>query len=143
MTKILLVEDLRYWRKWLADALAQTQTLLTFVENGKQAVEKIQQDSSYEATIMNVKMPIMNGYEATEKIRALGYTKPILGHSNLHDLAFVQRAFRVGMSHYLMRTPDNQDLLGALEQMGIIELKNTATAWNEDYFFKKATFKDL
>ena len=40
MTKILLVEDLPYWRKWLTNALAQTQSLLTFAENGRQAVEK-------------------------------------------------------------------------------------------------------
>ena len=137
MTKILVVEDTKYWRVWIAQALSGTQTLLTFAENGKLGVEKIEEDSDYKAIIMNVKMPIMNGYEATQKIRELGYTRPIIGHSSFYDLACVRMAFKTGMSHYLLRTHYMEDLQGVLHHLGLVKLKSIPPQWNKDYFFTK------
>ncbi len=96
------------------------------------------QNSDYEAIIMNVKMPVMDGYRATKKIRTMGYAKPILGHSSLHHLEAVRIAFKVGMSHYLLRTHHSDDLLGVLHHLNIIKAsKNMSTQWNKDYFFTK------
>ena len=137
MKKILVVEDNKFWQEWITHALTKTQTLLTLAENGKLGVEKIQENKDYTAIIMNVNMPIMNGYEATQAIRETGYTKPILGHSSYYDLECVRNAFKAGMSHYLLRTHHMEDLQGALHCLGIIASKHAPARWNKDYFFTK------
>jgi CheY-like chemotaxis protein len=46
--------------------------------NGKEALERIKNGAEYDIIFMDLMMPEMDGEEATQKIRDLGYTKPII-----------------------------------------------------------------
>ena len=70
---ILLVEDNELNREIAEEILKQYGFLVDIAENGAVAVEKVKNSApgTYDLVLMDVQMPVMNGYEATEQIRAL------------------------------------------------------------------------
>jgi CheY-like chemotaxis protein len=65
---ILLVEDVEENRLLIDMYLKEDEYQITMAENGKQAVEEFK-TADYDLVLMDIQMPIMDGYEATEKIR--------------------------------------------------------------------------
>lgn len=91
-------------------------------ENGRITLEKYANapDGTYAAILMDVQMPIMNGIEATKKIRASGKsdakTIPIIAMTaNAFDES-VQIAMQAGISEYLTKPIDYQKLYRTLEK---------------------------
>jgi CheY-like chemotaxis protein len=58
--------------------LKHTGATLTIVENGKLALDYIQQHPEVDLILMDMQMPVMNGVDATKAIRASGFDKPII-----------------------------------------------------------------
>ena len=70
---ILLVEDNELNSEIAAEILNEYGFLVDTAENGAEAVEKVKNSKpgNYDLVLMDVQMPVMNGYEATKEIRAL------------------------------------------------------------------------
>ena len=70
---ILLVEDNELNREIAVEILNEYGFLVDTAENGAEAVEKVKnsEPGNYDLVLMDVQMPVMNGYEATKQIRAL------------------------------------------------------------------------
>jgi methyl-accepting chemotaxis protein len=69
--------------------------------NGREAVEQVKQ-GNFVAILMDIDMPVMDGYAATQAIRAQGNATPIIamtGHTKSHQ----QKAFDVGMDDYMTK----------------------------------------
>ena len=71
--RILLVDDNNINRQIARGILKAYGFVIDDAENGQEAVEKIEGSESgyYDLVLMDVRMPVMNGYEATRKIRAM------------------------------------------------------------------------
>ena len=70
---ILLVEDNELNSEIAVEILNEYGFLVDTAENGTEAVEKVKKSTpgNYDLVLMDVQMPVMNGYEATKQIRAL------------------------------------------------------------------------
>ena len=70
---LLLVEDNELNSEIAVEILNEYGFLVDTAENGSEAVEKVKNSKpgSYDLVLMDVQMPVMNGYEATKQIRAL------------------------------------------------------------------------
>ena len=70
---ILLVEDNELNREIAVEILNEYGFLVDTAKNGAEAVEKVRNSTpgNYDLVLMDVQMPVMNGYEATKEIRAL------------------------------------------------------------------------
>ena len=71
--RVLLVEDNDLNSEIASEIIGMTGASVEIVENGREAVERIENASEnwYDIVFMDVQMPVINGYEATAAIRAL------------------------------------------------------------------------
>ncbi|GHT84010.1 hypothetical protein FACS18947_0810 [Bacteroidia bacterium] len=74
---ILLVDDVEINREIVISILEETGLFIEAAENGEEAVEKFEADPNrFGIILMDVQMPVMDGYTATEQIRALAMDIP-------------------------------------------------------------------
>ena len=71
--KILIVEDNKMNRDIARDILVDNGLEVVLAENGQEAVEMVKnsKEGQYDLVLMDVQMPVMDGYAATRQIRAL------------------------------------------------------------------------
>ena len=116
--RILLAEDNDLNWEIAEDILSEIGFELERAENGKICLEKFQQSDIgfYDAILMDIRMPIMNGYDATRAIRALDRpdaSLPILAMTADAFSDDIQRCKECGMNEHISK-PINVDLLTQL-----------------------------
>ena len=113
--KVLLVEDNELNREIGIDMLEEEGLIVETAEDGRLAVDAFKDKGSgyYDFIIMDIQMPIMNGYEATKAIRALekpGEHVPIIAASaNAFD-EDIRKSLESGMDGHIAK-PINVDQL--------------------------------
>jgi len=116
--KALVVEDDVVSRMLLAEILKKSNIEVDFARNGKEAVDKVSEDSdSIDFILMDLKMPIMNGYEATLAIRELGFTKPIIAQTAYASQDDKGKVLAGGFDAYLSKPVKKDVLLSLLEEL--------------------------
>ena len=118
---ILLVEDNELNREIAEELLKQYGFLVDIAENGAEAVEKVKNSApgTYDLVLMDIQMPVMNGYEATEQIRAL--EDPAL--AKIRILAMTANAFdedrkkalKCGMDGFMSKPIVMEELIRELQ----------------------------
>jgi len=117
-THILLAEDNAINRKLAVEMLSRAGYPVTTVENGAEAVEAVQA-GRYRLVLMDVQMPEMDGFEATQRIRALtgeAAKTPILAMTAHVMKGDRERCLDAGMDDYLAKPLRAKDLLAAIER---------------------------
>lgn len=109
---VLIVDDSLTVRKVTSRLLKREGLRCMEAENGMQALEKIQEERP-DVILMDIEMPVMNGYEATQAIRATAETKdlPIIMITSRVGESHRQRAFELGVNEYLGKPYNDSDLL--------------------------------
>jgi CheY-like chemotaxis protein len=79
---ILIVEDDPITRIFLEKTLRKIVQLI-FVKNGNDAVDKIKKDPSVDLILMDMKMPVKTGYEATKEIKSIRPGLPVIAETAL------------------------------------------------------------
>lgn len=110
--KILLVEDILINREIALMLLKEMGFKVDTAENGKIALDKIikSEPDEYSAILMDIQMPVINGYEATKAIRALQNPKlskiPIIAVTANVLPEDLQAAIESGMDGYIAKPID-------------------------------------
>lgn len=79
---ILIVEDEEINYLFIETILSMTRATVIHAWNGKQAVDRVKENSSIiDLVLMDIKMPIMDGYEATKEIVAMRPSLPIIAQT--------------------------------------------------------------
>ena len=120
---ILLAEDILINAEIVKEILGIRGAKVEHAENGKIALEMFEQSEPgyYDAVLMDVRMPEMDGLEATGAIRALNRadakTMPIIAMTaNAFD-EDVQRSLQAGMNAHLSKPVEADQLYRALEEL--------------------------
>jgi PAS domain S-box-containing protein len=124
--RVLLVEDGPDNQRLIAFLLRKAGAEVVVAENGQVALEKIVSDASladrkpappfapFDVVLMDIQMPVMDGYEATRRLRALGYKGPIIAltaHAMSQDR---QQCLEAGCDDYLAKPIEQRLLLGVV-----------------------------
>ena len=106
---ILLVEDNELNSEIAVEILNEYGFLVDTAKNGAEAVEKVKNSTpgNYDLVLMDVQMPVMNGYEATQKIRASAKTDartvPIVAMTADAFAEDIIEAKKAGMNSHLAK----------------------------------------
>lgn len=79
---ILIADDLKINFILLKSMLNETHANLLWAQNGRQAVEACSVEKKPDIVLMDYNMPVMNGFEATKKIKAIKNNLPVISHSS-------------------------------------------------------------
>jgi two-component system sensor histidine kinase/response regulator len=89
-----------------------------FAGNGQAALSMLAEDPHYDAVLMDLQMPVMDGFEAAAAIRAMGLSAlPILAMTANAMEEDRLRALRAGMDGYLAKPIDVDELVLALRRL--------------------------
>ena len=78
--RVLAAEDIDVNRLILADMLEQEGALVVFAQNGLEAVMRVEADpDACDVVLMDVQMPVMDGYAATRRIAQIAPRLPVIG----------------------------------------------------------------
>ena len=121
--RILLAEDVQINAEIMKQIVTMRQAEVDHATNGKVVLEMFEQSPAghYDAILMDVRMPEMDGLEATRAIRALdrpdAQTIPIIAlTANAFD-EDVQRSLQAGMNAHLSKPVDPEHLYQTLEEL--------------------------
>ena len=78
---ILIAEDVETNFRLLQELLSPTGIKVTWAKNGKEAVDIFSGSDKFDAILMDIIMPEMDGFEAAEKIRKISSTVPIIAQT--------------------------------------------------------------
>jgi len=102
-SSLLIVEDNFINQKVLLSVLKKSGIHIDIANNGQEAVEMVKK-KKYDLVLMDINMPVMDGYSATIKIRENGFrVLPIVALSALTSTDEINKMFDVGMNGYLAK----------------------------------------
>ncbi len=100
---ILVVEDEEVNYLYIEEVLAAMEYNLLHAKNGKEAVEFCEKNPQIILVLMDIKMPIMNGYEATERILKIRPNLPIIAQTAYATSDDREKALSYGCIDYLSK----------------------------------------
>lgn len=146
MIRVLLVEDQEIVRRGLKTLLETKADLKVIGEavNGKQALESIEtlhkNSEMPDVVLMDIRMPVMDGVEATQRICEKFPESKILVLTTFDDTQFIAQALRFGAKGYLLKDTPAEELAEAIRSVhrgytqfgpGILEKVMTKTSIGE------------
>ena len=111
--KVLLVDDDERNSYALSKTLSESGTRVIVADNGKMALEKLQQEKNIDIVLMDVMMPVMDGYEATTRIREISEFQnlPIISLTAKAMPEDKEKSLRAGANDYLTKPVDIEKLI--------------------------------
>jgi PAS domain S-box-containing protein len=117
--RVLVVDDSEVNRQVAMRILERQGAIVEVCEDGKQAVEAIARCvNAFDLVLMDVQMPVMDGYDATRAIRRdLGLTElPVVGLTAGALLSERQRAFEASMDDFVTKPLEPEGLVRVLRR---------------------------
>jgi PAS domain S-box-containing protein len=113
---ILIAEDDDNNYAYLEEILLDKKVKIIRANNGKEAVEICKTNPEIELVLMDIKMPVLNGYEATNQILKFRKNLPIVAQTAYAFLDDRQEAMDCGCIDYISKPINNDQLMAILNK---------------------------
>ena len=118
--RVLVVDDAPDNQLLVSRILKLAGANVDCAENGRRGVE-LALSGSYDAVLMDIQMPELDGYGATQELRAKGYTKPIIALTAHAMKDERQRCLKIGFNDHMSKPVDRAALLRKLKELALSE----------------------
>ena len=113
----MLVEDGEDNQRLISHFLRRAGLHVALAAHGKEAVERIERGEAFDLIVMDMQMPVMDGYAAATRLREMGCVIPILAltaHAMDGDRA---KCLRAGCTEYAAKPVDRHKLVGTVARL--------------------------
>ncbi len=118
--RFLLAEDNPVNQVLTAAILRAAGADVTVVENGEKALDVVlaaEPNQPFDLVLMDLQMPVVDGYEATRRLRAGGYARPILALT-AHGMAeHREKSLAAGCDRHLIKPIERDQLINAIAEV--------------------------
>jgi PAS domain S-box-containing protein len=112
--RMLVAEDDMGHRRLIEKNLRQHDLDVTYVDNGQQAVEAAT-TQTFDMIVLDMQMPVMDGFQAVQHIRQQGIQTPIIALTSHVISEDRNRCLDVGCTDYLLKSADMSELSRVME----------------------------
>lgn len=113
---ILIAEDDELSRYFFEKALKKTRANLFFVNDGIKALEMIRENSEIDLVLMDIRLPKMDGIDATLKIKELNPELPVIIQTAYAIESAHDEAFKSGCDEFITKPIKIETLLSILRK---------------------------
>lgn len=116
MVRVLIVDDQAVVRQGLKVMLEQDENMKVTheAENGQEAIDILEDNHLVDVILMDVRMPVMNGMEATREIKSRWPEIKIIILTTFNDEQYAMETLKDGASGFLLKTADSKQLIRAV-----------------------------
>ncbi|MGP7817885.1 response regulator transcription factor [Niallia sp. 01092] len=116
MIRVLIAEDQQIVRNGLKMIIEQDEEIkvVAEAENGKEVLNLLEQHA-VDIILMDIRMPVMDGVEATQHIKKRFPHVKILILTTFNDEEYAIQAFKEGANGFLLKTTDSKYLLHSIK----------------------------
>ncbi len=106
----LVAEDDESNFQFIELIVKETKVKLIWAKNGKEAVEKFKENRNLDLILMDLRMPIMSGFEAVGEIRKMDKNVPIIVQTAYAQIDDIQKIRETECDDYITK-PINKEIL--------------------------------
>lgn len=114
--KILIVEDDEISERYLTEILNKNENQLLFAHSGNVAVEMCRNMPDIDLILMDIKMPMMDGHEATQRIREFNKKVVIFAQTAYSQARDRTRALKSGCDEYITKPVNKKELYELIDK---------------------------
>lgn len=107
--KILIAEDNLLNQKIISVMIQRIGWEFTMVDNGRKAIDECI-SGEYDAILMDIDMPVMNGWDATLEIKRIKPRIPVIALTAYSEESFREKSFSVGMDYFLAKPYNHNEI---------------------------------
>ena len=119
--KLLVVEDVELNQRVLAAFLRRAGATVELAADGREGMERAlaaeRAGTPYDLVLMDMQMPVMDGYEATRALRTAGYVRPIVAMTAHAMLTDREKCLAAGCSAYETKPIQRERLLTTCQRL--------------------------
>lgn len=108
---ILIAEDVESNFLYLKAVLRKLDVDLKWVQNGIEAVEAVKTNTEIVLVLMDLQMPVMNGFESTKQIKMIRPELPVIAQTAFVMPEDIEQATQSGCDDFLAKPIKSRDLL--------------------------------
>jgi len=108
--KILIVDDEPLVIDYFKEVLSITKIKTLFAKNGEEAISLVKTNEDIDLVLLDIRMPVMNGFEVFKKIRKIRPSLPIIAQTAYAFSDDKDKILEAGFNDYITK-PINNELL--------------------------------
>jgi CheY-like chemotaxis protein len=116
--RVLVVDDLRDIRLLIGHFIQLTGIDVVYAKDGADAIRIVNAEKElgkeFDVILMDIHMPVLDGHEAAQQLRAQGFTRPLVALTAAHMKGDMDRCFESGFTAYLGKPLDQGRLYDCL-----------------------------